>query len=131
MAITTYSKITEYGIPATFWNINSIMLGYDSLTGIGNEVCTIIVEGYLSKKVYLQSNSKPLTRKTFRVYSNSKYADMFSEKAIKQEALKGRSIYDIAYDYIALEDPELIRSINESDCYNCPYTDCDLCGGVE
>lgn len=123
MAILTYGKITDLGIPATYWVVSSITIGKNPSDPNAEDIVIILLDGYMSKKVYETPNSKYLERKEFVIRENDKHYNMFTESAIKEAACNHKSIYDIAYEYIGLIDKNLINTELE-DCKTCTITSC-------
>lgn len=123
MAILTYGKITDLGIPATYWVVTSITIGKNPSDPSSENIVIILLDGYMSKKVYEIPNSKYLERKEFIIRKDDEHYNMFTESAIKEAACNNKSIYDIAYEYIGLIDKDLTNA-ELKDCKTCTITSC-------
>lgn len=115
MGLTTLNKITKIGIPATYWKINEITLKEIDKT------CIIKLAGYMSLKAF-NNGSQPIEILTFDLYTwiqNDEilFDKLFSEEALKREMLNGKTLYDVAYDFIIEQDPDF-KSEDISICNN-------------
>lgn len=116
MGLTALNKITKIGIPATYWKINEVILKEIDKT------CIIKLAGYMSLKAF-NNGSQPIEILNFDLYTwiqddEDSFDKLFSEETLKKELLNGRTLYDIAYDFIIEQDPDFKKEDIVSTCKN-------------
>lgn len=122
MEIITFKKIGKLGLPVTFWVLEAFS---KHGSGMHRKSFTITLDGYLSKKAYEMPEPVSVETLSFEAYGDH-YDTYFSQKALLEAASKGKTIYDVIYDYIIFRDPDLTNVCelpcnNGETCTSCTY----------
>lgn len=99
--ILTFNRTNNMGLPVTYW----ILENFSYYNFEGNERIDLRLQGYLSKKAYL--DSKTIMDSMYISVEKEAFQQYFSDEALTTAGQEGKTIYCQIYNYIQENVPEL------------------------